>query len=319
MSGGGAADRSSGRALTLAFMGSADFSVPTLAALLTAGHRVVAVYTQPPRPAGRGQKPRLSPVHRFADQHGLPVQTPPSLKPSEEHDRFRALHLDAAVVAAYGLILPQAILDAPRLGCLNVHGSLLPRWRGAAPIQRALLAGDAETGVTIMQMDRGLDTGPVFCTESVPITPSTTATVLHDTLAAAGARLMVDVLAGVAAGRVRPIAQPTEGATYAHKLERDEGRLDWREPATRLDRAVRALNPWPGVWFEHAGERIKVLAAIPGAGTAEAPGTVIDDRLTVACGEGALQLLDVQRAGRAPMSAEALLRGYPLPRGSRLC
>jgi methionyl-tRNA formyltransferase len=304
--------------LTLAFMGSADFSIPTLDALIAAGHRIVAVYTQPPRPAGRGHKPRLPPVHRFADGRGLPVRTPATLKSAEEQASFRDLALDAAVVAAYGLILPQPILDAPRLGCLNVHGSLLPRWRGAAPIQRAILEGDAETGVTIMQMDRGLDTGPVFCAEAVPITATTTAAQLHDTLAALGARMMVDVLAGRAAGRVRATPQPAEGATYAQKLERDEGRLDWTRPATVLERAVRALNPAPGVWFEHAGERIKVLAASLAEGSAAPPGTVIDESLTVACGEGALRLLELQRAGRAPMSAAALLRGYPLPPGTRL-
>lgn len=307
-----------GPTLTLAFMGSADFSLPTLAALLAAGHRLVAVYTQPPRPAGRGHKPRLSPVHRYAEEHGLAVHKPVSLKSPEEQASFRALGLDAAVVAAYGLILPQPILDAPRLGCLNVHGSLLPRWRGAAPIQRAILAGDSESGVTIMQMDRGLDTGPIFCAEAVPITATTTASELHDTLADLGAWMMVDVLAGVATGTLRAAPQPAEGATYASKLERDEGRLDWTQPAAALERLVRALNPAPGVWFEHADERIKVLAASLGAAADQPPGTVIDERLTVACGEGSLRLLQVQRAGRAPMTADALLRGYALPAGSRL-
>ena len=307
-----------GAPLTLAFMGSADFSLPTLAALLAAGHRCVAVYTQPPRPAGRGHKPQLSPVHRFAAEHGLPVRTPASLKGADEQASFRSLGLDAAVVAAYGLILPQPILDAPRLGCLNVHASLLPRWRGAAPIQRALLAGDSETGVSIMQMDRGLDTGAIFCAGVVPIAPTTTAVELHDTLAALGARMMVDVIAGVAAGRLQARPQPAPGTTYAHKLERDEGRLDWSRPAVTLERAVRALNPWPGVWFEHAGERIKVLAATAGEPTPLPPGTVIDDRLTVACADGSLRLVELQRAGRAPLPADALLRGYPLPAGTRL-
>lgn len=309
--------RAEGAPLTFAFMGSAEFSLPTLAALLAAGHRCAAVYTQPPRPAGRGHKPQLSAVHRFAAEHGLPVRTPASLKTADEQASFRSLGLDAAVVAAYGLILPQPILDAPRLGCLNVHASLLPRWRGAAPIQRALLAGDDETGVAIMQMDRGLDTGAIFRVEAVPITPTTTAAELHDTLAALGARMMVDVLAGVAAGRLQAQPQPAEGATYAHKLERDEGRLDWTQPAAALERAVRALNPWPGVWFEHASERIRVLAAAIDAPTTLPPGTVIDDRLTIACGEGSLRLCKLQRAGRAPMPTDALLRGYPLPAGTR--
>ena len=299
-------------------MGTPDFAVPILRALVEAGHRLLAVYTQPPRPAGRGHRPQLSPVQRVAEAAGIPVRAPAKLDAAEQ-EKFGALALDAAVVAAYGLILPKAVLAAPRLGCLNVHASLLPRWRGAAPIQRAILAGDRETGVTIMQMEEGLDTGPMLLTESVPIGPDTTAAVLHDELAALGARLIVRALAGRADGTLVPRPQPTEGVTYAKKLARDEGRLDWTRPAVELERAVRALNPAPGVWFEHDGERIKVLAAMPAeSGTSAPAGTVLDGRLTIACGSGALRLTRLQRSGRAVMDAEAFLRGYPLAPGARL-
>jgi methionyl-tRNA formyltransferase len=304
--------------LRLAFMGTPDFSVPILGALRAAGHEVLCVYSQPPRPAGRGHKPQPSPVQRAAEDAGIPVRTPTKLD-AEEAESFRALGLDAAVVAAYGLILPKAVLAAPRLGCLNVHASLLPRWRGAAPIQRAILAGNSETGVTIMQMDEGLDTGPMLLCETVPIGPETTASSLHDALAELGARLIVPALEGRAAGTLIPRPQPAEGVTYARKLGRDEGRLDWSRPAAQLARAVRALNPAPGVWFEHAGERIKVLAADAiEDGDGAVPGTILDDALTVACGIGALRLTRLQRAGRGPMAAADLLRGYALPRGTRL-
>jgi len=303
--------------LRLVYMGSPDFSVPTLARLLEAGHEVVAVYSQPPRPAGRGHKERLSPVHSFAESRGLSVHTPKSLKSADEKEAFATLEADVAVVAAYGLILPKAILDAPRLGCFNVHASLLPRWRGAAPIQRAILAGDRETGVTIMQVDEGLDTGPMLLVGRTPITRDTTAQGLHDTLAAMGGNLMVEALEGVASGTLSPTPQPDTGETYARKLERHEGRLDWSLPAEHLERAVRALNPWPGVWFEHGGERIKVLAAetVSAEGT---PGSVIDDRLCVGCGTGALRLLRVQKAGKGAVDVDAFLRGYPVPPGTRL-
>ncbi len=303
--------------LRLVFMGSPDFSVPALARLLEAGHEVVAVYSQPPRPAGRGHKERLSPVHAFADARGLPVRTPQSLKSRETQAAFAELGADAAVVAAYGLILPKAILDAPPLGCFNVHASLLPRWRGAAPIQRAILAGDRETGVTIMRMDEGLDTGAMLLVGRAAITGDTTAHDLHDSLAAMGADLMVKALQGIADGSLAATPQPETGETYARKLERDEGRLDWRLPAEHLERAVRALNPWPGAWFAHAGERIKVLSAR--IERAEGPaGLIVDDRLCVACANGALRPLRVQRAGKAPMDKEAFLRGYPLPPGTLL-
>ncbi len=304
--------------LRLAFMGTPDFAVPTLRALLEAGHEIAAVYCQPPRPAGRGHKLQPSPVQRFAGEAGLPLRHPVKLTP-DEAESFAALKLDAAVVAAYGLILPKAVLAAPRLGCLNVHGSLLPRWRGAAPLQRSILAGDAETGITIMQMDAGLDTGPMLLKGSVPIGPRTTAAELHDKLAEMGARLAVEALEGVASGSLKPEAQPPEGSTYAKKLDRDEGRVDWRRPAAELDRVVRALNPWPGVWFEIGTERVKLLDAepVPGKGNAE-PGTVLDDRLTVACGEAALRCLMLQRAGGKPADAASFLRGHAVPTGSLL-
>ena len=294
-------------------MGTPDFSVPILAALIEAGHDVVCVYSQPPRPAGRGHKEQLTPVHAFAASKGIAVRTPTSLKSEAEQQAFRDLDLDMAVVAAYGLILPKAILAAPRHGCLNVHASLLPRWRGAAPIQRAILAGDGETGITIMQMDVGLDTGDMLLKDSVAITGQTTASVLHDQLAEMGARLIVDAVARYA--ELPHVKQPEDGVTYAAKLAKDEGRLDWTRPAAELERQVRGLNPWPGVWCELNGERLKVLTAeaVPGAGT---PGTALDDALNVACGDGALRLTRVQRAGKAPMAAADLLRGFAVPKGS---
>src|SRR5690349_19076580 len=248
--------------LRLASMGTPDFAVPTLAALRAAGHEVVCVYGPPPRPAGRGHRPQPSPVQAAADAAGIPVRVPLRFD-APAIAQFAALGLDAAVVAAYGLILPKPVLEAPRLGCLNVHASLLPRWRGAAPIQRALLAGDKETGITIMQMDEGLDTGAMLLAGRTSIGPATTAPELHDRLAEMGARLVVEALEGVASARLAPTPQPAEGVTYAAKLQRDEGALDWRRPADELLAKVRALNPWPGVSFESPGGRIKVLAAEP--------------------------------------------------------
>ena len=304
--------------LRLAFMGTPDFALPTLEALVVRGHEIACVYSQPPRPAGRGNKIVASPVQRRAEELGLPVRTPVSLRKPEPQQEFRELGLDAAVVIAYGLILPQPILDAPRLGCFNVHGSLLPRWRGAAPIQRALLAGDDETGITIMQMEAGLDTGPMLLEGRTPISATDTAADLHDRLAAMGARLMVEALDGVVAGTLQPRSQPAEGATYAAKLERDEGRLDFAESAAALDRRVRAFTPWPGTWFDIAGgERIKVLKAEPVSGSG-APGTLLDDKLTVSCGAGALRLILVQRPGGKPVDGAAFLRGFPLAVGSRV-
>ncbi|HEY0525312.1 MAG TPA: methionyl-tRNA formyltransferase [Stellaceae bacterium] len=307
--------------MRLAFMGTPDFAVPALEALIAAGHEVACVYCQPPRPAGRGHRVQPSPVQARAEALGIPVRYPRTLRDPAAQAEFAALGLDAAVVAAYGLILPTPVLRAPRLGCINIHASLLPRWRGAAPIQRALLAGDAETGVTIMQMDEGLDTGAMLRAGRVPIGPRTTAGELHDALAALGARLAVETLADLDAGRVRPEPQPAEGVTYASKLSRDEGRLDWRRPAAELERAVRALNPWPGVWFEHGGERIKVLAADLAEGKPGAPpGRVLDrPELTIACADGsALRPTRLQRPGREPVDAAAFLRGYALPPGTDL-
>ncbi len=307
--------------LRVAFMGTPDFSVPTLKALAEAGHEIAAVYSQPPRPAGRGQKERPSPVQAYAESRGWEVRTPASLKTPEAQADFAALDLDVAVVVAYGLILPQAILDAPRLGCVNVHASLRPRWRGAAPIQRALLAGDAETGVTIMQMEAGLDTGPMLLKRSLPIARETSAQDLHDALAELGASMINEALDGLAAGTLTATPQPDEGVTYAEKLDKAEGRLDWSDSAEALDRRIRAFTPWPGAFFEVEGakgrERVKVLQAEL-CEESGVPGTVLDGQATVACGEGALRLKKVQRAGKAPMDAEAWLRGFDLPAGTVL-
>ena len=304
--------------MRLVFMGTPDFAVPALRALLDAGHEIAAVYTQPPRPAGRGQREQRSPVHEFAASHGLAVRTPKSLKGQDIQREFADLRADTAVVAAYGLILPKPILQAPRHGCLNIHASLLPRWRGAAPIHRAILAGDAETGITIMQMDEGLDTGGMLRQARTPIGEQDTAQTLHDRLADLGAREIIAALQDVVAGTVRPQPQPVEGVTYAAKLSRDEGKLDWSRPAAALARQVRAFDPWPGAWFEYRGERIKVLAAAPVGGKRGAPGTVLDALPVVACGEGALQLLRLQRPGKSPLDAGDFLRGFALPPGSTL-
>jgi len=305
--------------MRLVFMGTPDFAVPALRALLDAGHEVVAVYSQPPRPAGRGQHEQRSPVHEFAAGHGLTVRTPKSLKDAAVQREFADLAADAAVVAAYGLILPKPVLQAPRHGCLNIHASLLPRWRGAAPIQRAILAGDAETGITIMQMDEGLDTGAMLRQARIPIAPYETAQTLHDRLAALGAPEIVAALRDVEAGTARPQPQPADGVTYAAKLTRDEGRLDWARPAAQLARQVRAFDPWPGAWFEYKGERIKVLEAevVTAAGGKE-PGTVIDALPLIACAENALQLLRLQRPGKSALVAGDFLRGFSLPPGTRL-
>jgi methionyl-tRNA formyltransferase len=296
-------------------MGTPDFSVPILAALIDAGHEVVCVYSQPPRPAGRGHKEQLTPVHAFAAAKGIEVRTPKSLKGEAEQQAFRDLGLDMAVVAAYGLILPKAVLEAPRHGCLNVHASLLPRWRGAAPIQRAILAGDTETGVTIMQMDVGLDTGDMLLKQALPITATTTAATLHDQLAELGAHMIVDAVARYP--ELEHVKQPEDGVTYAHKLAKEEGKLDWTRPAAELEHQVRGLNPWPGVWCELGSERLKVLEAEL-AGGSGAPGSALDDQLAIACGQGALRLTRVQRAGKAPMGAAELLRGFAVPKGTVL-
>ncbi len=304
--------------LRLAFMGTPDFSVPALRALIEAGHHIAAVYSQPPRPTGRGHHTKPSPVHQLAESHGISVRTPRTLRDADAQADFAALGLDAAVVAAYGLILPAPILTAPRLGCVNIHASLLPRWRGAAPIQRALLAGDSETGITIMAMDEGLDTGGMILCEGVAIGAETTASALHDRLAALGAALIGPALAGLAAGTLVPAPQPEEGACYAKKIDRSDAELTWQD-AAHVDRQIRALNPWPGTAFEFAGERIRILEAERLPAAAGRPGEVIDDRLTIACAAGgAIRPRRVQRPGRAAMDTEAMLRGLPVPAGSQL-
>ncbi|MEK9970282.1 MAG: methionyl-tRNA formyltransferase [Ferrovibrio sp.] len=303
--------------LRLVFMGTPDFAVPVLDAFLKNGDEITAVYSQPPRPAGRGQKLTPSPVQAFAEQHGLTVRHPVSLKTPEAQAEFAAWNVDAAIVVAYGLLLPKPVLDAPKHGCFNLHASLLPRWRGAAPIQRALMAGDAETGVCAMQMDVGLDTGPVLLRETVAITPRMTVSELHDELVRVGAPLMVQAVHGFASGQIVPQPQPTDGVTYAAKLLKDEGRIDWTRPAIEIDRTVRALNPGIGTSFELNGERIKLLAVEPVDGHG-APGTALDDTGTIACGDGALKLLKLQRPGKTPVAIADFLRGLPLPRGSKL-
>jgi methionyl-tRNA formyltransferase len=299
-------------------MGTPDFAVGPLAALLEAGHEVCCVYSQPPRPAGRGHKVKPSPVHAFAESKGIEVRRPRRLRSEDDQAAFAALGADVAVVAAYGLILPKPVLDAPTHGCINIHASLLPRWRGAAPIQHAILAGDAESGVTIMAMDEGLDTGDMLLTGRVAITGETTASSLHDDLAAMGSRLIVEAMAQLEAGTLTAVPQPATGATYASKLTRDDGRLDWRRPAIDLERQVRALTPWPGTWFLHEDTVLKVSGAAVASGVHGAPGEVVDDALTIACGEGGFRPTRIQRPGKAPMSAGDLLRGYSLAKGTRL-
>ncbi len=303
--------------LRVAFMGSPEFAVPTLKALLDRGHDVVCVYSQPPKPAGRGGKLRKTPVHQAAEAAGIEVRTPSSLKTPEALAEFQALNLDAAVVAAYGLILPQSILDAPRLGCLNVHASLLPRWRGAAPIHRAVLAGDAKSGVTIMQMVAALDAGPMLLTEEVTITPRMTSADLHDRLAELGGPALLCALEGLAAGTVTPVEQDESQVTYAAKLSKEEAPLDWTKPAQDLDRQIRAFTPWPGATLTVKDEVVKVLDAEPDDGAGQ-PGEVLDDGLLVACGTGALRLKKLQRPGKKAMAAEDLLRGWPVPKGTIL-
>jgi len=300
--------------MRIAFMGSPDFAVPALQALHRAGHTIAAVYCQPARPAGRGQAIRRCPVNVAADELGLPVRSPVRLRTDPQaHSDFAALDLDLAVVAAYGLILPQAMLDAPKRGCLNIHASLLPRWRGAAPIQASIYAGDAETGITIMQMEAGLDTGPMLLRQSVPITPDTTTALLHDTLAAIGATLILKVMASPSA----PVPQVEADATYAPKLSREDGRIDWTRPAEIIDRQIRAFDPWPGTFTTLAGVTLKILAAKPAQGTG-VPGTVLGPNLTVACGRHAIRLTKIQLPGRGALDADAFLRGHAVPAGTIL-
>jgi len=309
--------RAGAPALRLVFMGTAEFAVPSLMALAAGPHELVAVYSQPARPAGRGLAARPSPVARTAERLGLPVRCPEILRDPKTQAAFAALNADLAVVAAYGLLLPRPILDAPRLGCINLHASLLPRWRGAAPIQRALLAGDRETGITIIQLEPALDSGPILAMERIPIAPDSTAASLHDNLAGLAADMVLPVIDALASGEARPRSQPAEGVTHAGKLDKAEGRLDWRQPAVALERQLRALNPWPGCWTTLRGQRLRVLAGEVTEGHG-LPGEVLDERLTIACGESALRLTRLQRAGGRPLAREEFLRGFELPPGSRL-
>ena len=295
--------------MRLVFMGTPEFSVPALEALVEAGHEVAAVYCQPPRPAGRGKKARPSPVQARARVLGLEVRHPESLRGAAEQAEFAALEAEVAVVVAYGLILPKEILQAPARGCLNIHASLLPRWRGAAPIHRAVMAGDAETGVCVMQMDEGLDTGPVLLCEATPIGPEETAGDLHDRLSEIGARLIMGALERL--DELEPVPQPQEGVTYAAKIDKAEARIDWSRPAAEVDRKIRGLSPFPGAWCEVAGERVKLLRSRLAEGRGE-PGQVLGG-FTVACGEGAVEVLEAQRPGRRAMGADELLRGLELP------
>ena len=300
--------------MRIVFMGTPDFAVPTLAALHDAAHEIVAVYTQPPRPAGRGKKLQPSPVQKEAEIRHLEVRHPPSLKSAEEQERFAALEADLAVVAAYGLILPKAILNAPKNGCLNVHASLLPRWRGAAPVQRAILAGDPQTGITLMQMEAGLDTGPMLATARVQV-DGKTAGELTAELAEVGAQLMVGTLTELHA--LHAVEQDDEQATYAKKIDKAEARIDWSKDAEQIERQVRAFAPAPGAFFEYQGERYRILSAEVAEGSG-APGEVLDDKLTIACAEGALRPLTLQRAGKPAMETAALLRGKAFPAGTTL-
>ena len=300
--------------MRLVFMGTPEFSVPVLQALYGAGHDIACVYSQPPRPAGRGKKLRPSPVQACAEALDLSVLHPTSLRETHAQTEFAALKADVAVVVAYGLILPQEVLDTPERGCLNIHASLLPRWRGAAPIHRAIMAGDAETGVCIMQMEAGLDTGPVLKRAAIPIGYTDTTGVLHDKLATLGAALIVDVLDNLSEYAAEPQAE--DGVTYAKKIDKAEAAIDWARPASDVDRQIRGLSPFPGAWFEHAGARIKVLGSELASGSGAA-GTVLDDNLTVACGSGAVRLTRLQRAGKGAQDADEFLRGLPLPSGTQ--
>lgn len=307
--------------MRIVFMGTPQFSVPVLEAILAAGHDVAAVYTQPPRPAGRGMAESKSPVHAAAVRHGLTVITPQNFKAEEDRAAFAALKADAAVVVAYGLLLPEAVLNAPRLGCYNLHASKLPRWRGAAPIQRAIMAGDDVTAVMVMRMEKGLDTGPICLSQEVAITPETTAASLHDELSHAGAPLMVEALRRLEAGTLTQTPQPQEDVTYAAKIDKAEARIDFAKPAAAVAAHVRALSPFPGAWtlIRNGGaeERLKVLNAVAVSGSGH-PGEVLDGNLTVACAQGAVRLTQVQRAGKKPAGAHDFLRGFPLPPGSRI-
>jgi methionyl-tRNA formyltransferase len=306
-------------ALRVVFMGTPDFAVPTLSEIVSAGHDVAAVYSQPPRPAGRGMAPQRSAVHTFAEVAAIEVLTPKSLRKPEAQETLAALAPDIIVVVAYGLLLPKAVLDIPPLGCLNLHGSLLPRWRGAAPIQRAIMAGDRETGVMVMKMEEGLDTGPVALAERIAITQDNTGGEIHDQLALIGAGLMAEALDRAEKGTLTFRPQPTEGVTYAHKIDKSELRVDWTKPASQVHDKIRAFSPYPGSWFEALlggrPERIKVLRSVVVPGKGE-PGYLLDANLTVACSSGAIRLTQVQRAGKRPTGGAEFLRGFPLGKGT---
>ncbi|MFZ0267645.1 methionyl-tRNA formyltransferase [Caulobacter sp.] len=307
--------------MRLAFLGTPDFSVACLAELVAAGHEIVCVYSQPPAPRGRGQDLKPSPVHAFATSLGLPVRTPVSMKTPAEIEAFRALDLDAAVVVAFGQILVKDVLEAPRLGCFNLHASLLPRWRGAAPIQRAIMAGDTVTGVQVMRMSEGLDEGPVLMGEQVRIDALETAGSLHDKLAAVGAHLLPIALAAIERGGAREVPQAQEGVTYAKKIKAAEARIDWTRPAAEVDRHIRGLSPFPGAWFEAPSEKgpVRVKALLSRVEDGEgSPGSALDDSLLIACGDGAVRLLKAQREGKGVQEAEVFLRGFPLSAGTVL-
>ena len=303
--------------MRLIFMGTPEFAVPTLIELAARGHQIAAVYTRAPKPAGRGMDLQRSPVEREALRLALPVFTPKTLKDNDAEQTFRSHNADAAIVVAYGLILPKPILEAPRLGCFNLHASLLPRWRGAAPINRTIMAGDSESGVTIMKMAEGLDTGAMAMVERVPIGANMTAGELHDGLSRLGADLMVRTLAAAERGSLSLRPQPAAGVTYAEKISKNETHIDWTKPWNQVHDHIRGLSPLPGTWFELEGVRVKVLRSTKGEGSG-APGTVLGNKLTIACGDGAVQLVQVQRAGRQPMSAEEFLRGTPVKTGTRV-
>ncbi|HEX3440154.1 MAG TPA: methionyl-tRNA formyltransferase [Pseudolabrys sp.] len=303
--------------LRLIFMGTPDFAVPTLIELAARGHEIAAVYTRAPKPAGRGMDMQVTPVEREARRLGFPVHTPKTLRDESAQMAFRAHAADAAVVVAYGLILPKPVLEAPRLGCFNVHASLLPRWRGAAPINRVVMAGDTESGVTIMQMDEGLDTGAMAMIERTPILPDMTAGELHDALSPLGADLMLRALAAAERGSLSLTPQPADGVTYAEKISKAETRIDWSKPWEQVHNHIRGLSPFPGAWFELDGVRVKALRSTRGEGSG-APGTALDDKLTIACGDGAVRLAQVQRAGKQPMGVEEFLRGTRVDAGTRV-
>ena len=300
--------------MRIVFMGTPDFSVEVLEALHGAGHEIVAVYSQPPRRAGRGKKERPSPVQKCAEGLGIEVLTPLNFKDDLDRAAFAAHGADVAVVVAYGLIFPQAVLDMPARGCLNIHASLLPRWRGAAPIQRAIMAGDAETGVCIMQMEAGLDTGPVIACRATAISAEDTAASLHDRLAGMGADLIVDVLAE---NKFNAKPQPDTGVTYAAKIDKSEAKVDWSQPAEVVDRLIRGISPFPGAWCEMKGERVKLLGSAVAKGEGDA-GVALDDEFTIACGQGAVRLSKIQRAGKGPMAMGDFKRGFPLAKGEKL-